>query len=108
MTHVALLPSFPIKLWTHNVFKDLASLLGRFVRIEKKMLYGVEKNIAFVMVEIDITKGVPMEVKIEWGDKSFKQRLDYLQIPFQWHFCQKMSHVKARCPYFLSGTVYDD
>ena len=34
------------------------------------------------MVEMDITKGLPVEVEILWDERVIKQRLDYLHIPF--------------------------
>ena len=65
-----------------NIFEDLEKFIGWIIKLEKKMLFGVKKCITSIMVEMDITKGLPVEVEILWDERVIKQRLDYLHIPF--------------------------
>lgn len=102
--HLMLLPGFPLELWTQNVLEGLANSVGKFIRIDNKNMFGMEKKIARVMLEFNITRGLPAEVEIIWGNRIIHQRLDYFQIPFRCFFCCKTGHAKSTCPSLLSGT----
>ena len=57
-----LLPAFPIELWTESIFVGLENSLGRFIKLDKQMFHGVDKQRVTIMVEIDISKGIPAEM----------------------------------------------
>jgi len=43
---------------------DLAKKIGKFIFLEEKMLFPEDKIMAYVLVEFDVTKGLPTEVEI--------------------------------------------
>lgn len=63
-----------------NVFEGLGNLLGRFIRLEKNLIFGINKKMASMLVEFDVTKGLSATVDIYWRDKVYKQILDYKNI----------------------------
>lgn len=75
-----LLSEFPFELWMPNVFEGLGNLLGRFIRLEKNLIFGINKKMASMLVEFDVTKGLSATVDIYWRDKVYKQILDYKNI----------------------------
>lgn len=66
-----LLPSFPLDLWTQNILEGLANSIGKFIRIDRDSLHGMNKTMARVMVELNISEGIPTEIEVIWGDKVF-------------------------------------
>lgn len=59
------------------------------------MVYGIDKRIASMMVEFDISKGFQVEIEIICGRKKFCQKLDYRNIHFRYYYCRDVGHVKA-------------
>ena len=57
--------------------------MGKFTRLDKDSLHGMNKRVAKVMVEQDIAKGLPAEIDVISGTKFFFQKLDYSHIPFR-------------------------
>ena len=72
------------------------------------MIHAMDKRIAAVLVELDVSQGPPMKIDIVWGQKIVVQRLDYLKIPFRCHYYRDMGHLKDRCPKILYGDVSFD
>ena len=58
-----LLFGFPLEILTHNVLEGLANSVGNFIRVDKNPLHRVNEKVSRVMVEIDIEKGFPDEIK---------------------------------------------
>ena len=72
------------------------------------MIHAMDKRIAAVLVELDVSQGPPTKIDIVWGQKIVVQRLDYLKIPFWCHYYRDMGHLKDRCPKILYGDVSFD
>ena len=45
--------------------------------MEKDMLFGEGKEDVEILVEFDVTMGLPTVVEINWGEESFIRKLDY-------------------------------
>lgn len=93
-----IIPGLPIEIWTEEVVKGIANSVGRFIRFDKQNLFGMDRRYAKVMVEIDTKDGLPAEVFISWGSRTWNQTLDFYKIPFRCFFCHEIGHVKAVCP----------
>lgn len=83
-----LFPAFPIELWCEEIFIGLANTLGRFIRLDKNMLYGVDKRHAEVMIELDVSCGLLAEVDLVLDRRVFRQKIDYLHILFRCDYCK--------------------
>lgn len=92
------IPGLPIVLWTEDILMGIANAVGRFVRLDKQNLHGIDRRYAKVMVELDTRGGLPGEIEIAWGQKVWKQTLDYFKIPFRCYSCKQLGHVRATCP----------
>lgn len=88
---------FPIHLWSHKVLMDVGNLLGKSVFMEDTMLLGMDKCCAKILVEIDISHGLPDTVDIVWKGTSFVQLVDYLYLPFRCLNCHETGHLIKQC-----------
>lgn len=93
-----LIPGLPIELWTYNLIMGLANSVGKFIRLDRNSLYGMDRRIAKLMVEFDMSLGLPTEVEIVWGTRSFIQRLDYYKLLFRCFSCHETGHLQSKCP----------
>ena len=61
------LTNVSLPLWTKIVFLGLANVIGRFVSIGDNMIHAMDKWIAAVLVELDVSQGPPTKIDIVWG-----------------------------------------
>ena len=64
-----LFPTLPYPLWNKDILIALANLIRRFVALEKNFHLIFDKQMAKVLVEVDITKGLIPEIEIDCGDR---------------------------------------
>ena len=84
----------PFPLWNRSLLEGIGNTIGRFVVVEDDFMNVYDKRIAQILVEMDITKGLPAEVEILCRDHLFAQRLDYLGIPFRCNICRYIGHLR--------------
>ena len=83
--------------------EGLTNIVGKFIRIDRNSLHGMNKMVASIMVELNISKGLPTKIKVIWGNRVILQKMNYLHIPFRCFYWRETGHVKARCPFLLTG-----
>ena len=66
-----LFPALPFPLWNKDILADLTNTIGCLVALEKEFHLLFDKQMAKILVEIDITKGLIPEIDIVCGDKVF-------------------------------------
>ena len=90
----AILPGLPFPLWNRSLLEGVGNTIGRFVALEEDFMNSYDKRKAKILVELDITKGLPAEVEILCQDRLFIQRLDYQGIPFRCSVCRETGHLR--------------
>ena len=93
-----LLPSLPFPLWNLNILEGIANTIGRFVAVDEDFHLSFDKRMARVLVEFDISHGLPAEVEILCKERLLVQKLDYLHMPFHCSRCQEIRHLRCSCP----------
>ena len=66
----------------------LANRVGKYIFMDEKMVHVEDKNMAWILVDIDVLEGLPIKVEISWGDYNFTRRLDFWKFPIRCVFCQ--------------------
>ena len=89
-----LLPHLPFPLWNKNVLEGIANTIGRFVAVETDFLLVFDKRVAKVLVEMDVSSGLPADVEVLCGERLFIQKLDYLRVPFRCSLCHETRHLR--------------
>ena len=59
---------------------------GIFVAMEENFLHSFDKCMTRVLVELDVTYGLPPEIDILWDEEVHVQKLDYQNTPFRSHY----------------------
>ena len=95
-----LLPSLPFPLWNLNILEGIANTISHFVAVDDDFHLSFDKRMARVLVEMDISLGLPTDVEILCKDRLLVQKLDYLHVPFRCSRCRETGHLQRTCPLF--------
>ena len=79
------------------MLEGVGNTLGHFVVVEEDFMHAYDKRMAKILVEMDISVGLPAEVEILCQERLFLQRLDYLNIPFHCSRCREVDHLRREC-----------
>ena len=101
----AILPGLPFPLWNHSLLEGVGNTIGRFVALEDDFMQTFDKMKAKILVELDITKGLPAKVDILCHERLFIQRLDFQGIPFRCSICRETGHLRRDYPSFRRGVI---
>jgi hypothetical protein len=93
-----LLPNFPIEFWSVRIFEAVANSVGKFVFFDELSLRWSNKRLAWVLVELDLTRGLDDVIDISIEDSHIRQLVDFWREPFRCHSCWQTGHLKAMCP----------
>lgn len=91
------LPNLPLHLWTDSLLEEVGEALGEFLMIDKDSFQIYHSTYARILVNIDVSKGLPAELEIESSLGSWVQPLDFEGIPFRCRKCFQTGHVAAWC-----------
>lgn len=70
-----------------GTLEALVKIFGKIVLIDEKYLNAMDKRVARLLVEVDISKGLVLEFKLVWRNKVFTQKVQYWRAPFRCIFC---------------------
>ena len=76
-----------------------ANSLGIFVAMDENSLHSFDKRMARVLVELDVSFGLHLEIDILWDDEVHLQKLDYQNTSYRCHYCNETTHLRNK---FLS------
>jgi hypothetical protein len=93
-----LLPGLPLHFWTEGAIKAIGDSLGRFIAFDHSSLTGSSRKLGKVLVEMDLSVGLPANLEIEWRGRKTLQTLDYLGLPFRCNKCRETGHLHKSCP----------
>jgi hypothetical protein len=83
-----LLPGLPLHFWNYRALQAIGNELGRFIKVDEKVLNSSDRCMAKILVEVDIHGGLLETIEIDWHVFIYKQRLDYLGVLFRCSFCR--------------------
>lgn len=93
-----ILPDFPIQCWKLKGFMVVANSIGSFMHIEYAQLLGFYHSAPRLMVDMDLSNGLPDDLEVLWDGGSFTQNIDYWKIYFRCHYCRMTGHSKEFFP----------
>jgi hypothetical protein len=78
-----LLPDFPIKFWFIWIFEAIANSFGKFIFFDELSLCWNNKRLVWILVELDLDKGLLDIIDITIGDSYLLQDVDFWKEPRQ-------------------------
>ena len=66
-----------LQCWSFEGFMLVSNAIGRFILVEEETLNAVDRRLPPVLVEIDSSECLPMEVDVIWNGGFFTQQIDY-------------------------------
>jgi hypothetical protein len=72
-----LMSGCPLAFWNLEAFKAMGDALGKFLHVDLTQMSGQDRRIGKILVEIDLQKGLPEFLEIEWRGIIHIQKLDY-------------------------------
>lgn len=94
----AIFLGFPLPWWKPEILIQAENALGKFVQLDYASLRSIEKKCDIVMIEVDVTLGLPTELEILLGREVRIQHVDYWRIPFKCHYFRCAGHLRDSCP----------
>jgi hypothetical protein len=93
-----LLLGLPLHLWNEEALRAIGNALGKFITLDSQSLNIPLRKMGRVLVEMDITSGLPEKLEIEWRGRTHLQILDYLGLPFRCNLCHETGSLRRTCP----------
>jgi len=103
-----LLPGIPLHFWNEEAFRVIGNSLGKCISLDSSSRTGSSRRMGMILVEIDISTGLPETLEIEWRGRKIIQKLDYLRIPFRCNLYRETGHLRQSCLGKNSNTLLDD
>jgi len=92
------LPNLPLPFWHHMVLEDIGNLLGTFIKRDPDRNDQGLFTYARICVEIDLSKGLPDRMHLQYEKFKWLQILDYENTAFRCRFCYVTGHLQDTCP----------
>ena len=91
------LPNLPIHLWLDLVLEIVEEALGNLLMVDAIYSNIYRTMYACILVNIDVSKGLPKKIKLASPHGSWIQLLDYEGIPFRCRKCHMTGHLVTHC-----------
>ena len=95
------LPNLPVHLWHVSVFLAIAETLGRYLFVDSSQNENGLYTYGRFCAEIDISRGLPDQINLKYGDFHWTQTLDYENTAFRCRHCHQTGHLQSSCPQYL-------
>ena len=92
------LPNLPLHLWNDPSLRAIENVIGQFHSICLNTTKFFRTTYARICVQMDLSEGLPVELKIVNQDYSWTQALDYKNISFRCRSCYNTGHLAKACP----------
>lgn len=91
------LPYLPLHLWADSLFEEIGDAIGSFIMVDNDFYGHYHTMFYHILVELDVSKGLPVEIVINSSSRSWVQTLDYDGISFRCRRCFKTVHAVGNC-----------
>lgn len=88
-----------LELWSKKTISVITSRINKVYYVGEGCIEFLDKRVAWFLVEVDISGGLPREIDIFWGAFSIRQHVDFWGIPFRCNGCKNTGHLLANFPF---------
>jgi len=91
------LHNLPIHFWHYKTLTAIGNTLGRMLKIDAERHIKGIFTFARICVEVDLSKGLPESIILNFNNSQWKQTLDYENTAFSCRGCQQTGHLYNTC-----------
>jgi len=91
------MPALPLQYWNEFHLRGIGNMLGTVMDVDLSFLKTHVKQVARVLVSINIREGLAETIKLKWGPDVIIQILDYENVPFRCRRCHAYGHPISEC-----------
>ena len=91
------LPGLPLHYWKEEHLRAIGNILGTFIEADLAFERTNLKQVARILVNINIREGLAEEMTLTWGPVKIRQVLDYENVPFRCRRCHAYGHPASEC-----------
>lgn len=91
------LPNLPLHIWHDSVFEAIGNAIGEFLYVDSDTSDILHSTCAQILVELDVSKGLPEVIYLDSSRGSKTQILDFEGIPFRCRKCHQNGHIATHC-----------
>lgn len=92
------LPGLPLAMWNFESLSKIGSKLGIPIQSDAMTMEKESVGYARLLVDIDISKGLPSHVEIDLPRSTLRQPVTYEFIPKFCKDCKGIGHIPVSCP----------
>jgi hypothetical protein len=100
-----LMSDFPIEFWLEKIFEAIAQSVGKFIFFDEQLLRWGNKQLAWVLVEFELDRGLPDVIDLHIKDTHLRQPVDFWKEPFRCHSCWQPGHIKTNFPDLMEHNI---
>lgn len=89
--------NLPIHFWCIEALKEIGNTLGKFVVVDEDRLQKGMATYVRICVEVDLSKGFPEKIILQWYSNSWEQYLEYENTAFRCISCLQTRHLQGMC-----------
>ncbi|GLJ49864.1 hypothetical protein SUGI_1059620 [Cryptomeria japonica] len=79
--------------WERLITEEVGDALGDFLKVDVESSDIFHSTFVCILVDLDISNGLPAEILLNSSKGSWVQSLDYEGIPFRYRRCFKIGHL---------------
>jgi len=91
------LPGLPLQYWKPHHLREIGNIIGNFLEADLSFLENKQREVARILVNVNIREGLAEDLQMIWGPFVYKQVLDYENVPFRCRRCHAYGHPAAEC-----------
>ena len=92
------LHNLSLHFWHSKALTAIGNTLGRMLKIDgERHIKGIF-TFARICVEVDLSRGLPESIMLNFNNTQWKQPLDYENTAFRCRGCQQTGHLYNACP----------
>jgi len=91
------MPALPLQYWNELQLRGIGNMLGTVLDVDLSFLKTHMKQVARVLVSINIREGLAETINLKWGPDVITQILDYENVPFRCRRCHAYGHPISEC-----------
>lgn len=90
--------NLPLHFWNDHVLEGIGNSIGKYIKTDLERIDERIYTFARICVEVDLSKGLPENIKLIYKQQKWLQVLDYENTAFRCRNCRQTGHLQSTCP----------